>query len=74
MPTGRALLRRLSAATVRGPDPLLTALAAPPRLHPSRRGDTAGTRLYSAPKPIKIEDPPWKRRRVDILHHGDLNS
>src|SRR6478672_4866598 len=37
-PTGRALLRRLSAATARGPDPHLTALAASPQLHPSRRG------------------------------------
>jgi len=35
------------------------ALAAPPQLHPSRRGDAAGTRLYSALKPINIEDPHW---------------
>jgi hypothetical protein len=37
VPAGRALPRRLSAATARGPDPRLVALAAPLRLHPSPR-------------------------------------
>jgi len=46
VPAGRALLRRLSGAMARGPHPRLVALAASPRLHPSRRGGAAGTPLW----------------------------
>jgi len=46
VPAGRALLRRLSGAMARGPHPRLVALAASPRLHPSRQGGAAGTPLW----------------------------
>src|SRR6266571_4790132 len=52
VPAGRALLRRLSGATARGPNPRLVALAASPPASPVAPGRTRQARFYPAPRAL----------------------